>query len=132
MSVDAGIRVLIVEDDTDSRELLAELLQGELAGSRVETAADAEAALERIPAFRPTVVVSDLTLPGMDGVALSREVRARGHAPRVILVTGHADAASLEGFDAVLSKPLDIEQLASAIRMASSRATAEEDAAPAP
>ena len=132
MSVDASIRVLIVEDDTDSRELLAELLQGELSGSRVETAPNAEAALKKVPNFDPTVVVSDLTLPGMDGAALCRELKTRENAPGVILVTGHADAANLEGFDAVLAKPLDVEDLTSAVRMVSRRATTEADTAPGP
>ncbi|HLT31704.1 MAG TPA: response regulator [Myxococcaceae bacterium] len=132
MSVEAVIRVLIVEDDTDSRELLAELLQGELPGGRVETAPNAEVALERAGSFDPTVVVSDLTLPGMDGVALCRELRARENPPGVILVTGHPDAAGLEGFDAVLAKPLDIEELASAVRMVTRQGTTETDAAPAP
>lgn len=130
MSVDAGIRVLIVEDDTDSRELLAELLQGELPGSRVETSPHAEAALQKVPSFDPTVVVSDLTLPGMDGAALCRELRARENAPGVILVTGHSDAENLDGFDAVLAKPLDIEDLASAVRLVSRRANTEAGVAP--
>src|SRR5690606_18307071 len=102
------------------------------AGGVVASAPNAEIALEQVPVFRPTVVVSDLSLPGMDGVALCRKLRSRVPAPGVILVTGHADAVRMEGFAAVLSKPLDIEDLAAAVRLASSRASVETDTAPAP
>ncbi|MDI1477893.1 PAS domain S-box protein [Polyangium sp. y55x31] len=111
-----GIRVLVVDDEPDARELVERLLEDRRA--KVLTAASAFEALEMLanPENEPDVMVSDLGMPGMDGFALIREVRARraaglGNLPAVA-VTAFArpedKARSLEaGYDAHVTKPID-------------------------
>src|SRR5688500_1346842 len=84
-----GLRVLIVEDDVDSRQLLRQLLEHE--GALVSTAAHAFEALERLQASVPDVALVDLRMPVLDGIELVTELR---RSPRVahvaiIAVTAH-------------------------------------------
>jgi CheY-like chemotaxis protein len=105
-------KVLLVEDDPDSRELLAELLEPEF---EVETAADGTTGLERFRADHPDVVVTDESLPGMRGTALAREVKALEPNARVVLVSGYALVPGSESCDRVLKKPIEPDTLAAAI-----------------
>ncbi|MDI1434408.1 PAS domain S-box protein [Polyangium sorediatum] len=111
-----GIRVLVVDDEPDARELVERLLEDRRA--KVITAASAFEALDLLnnPENEPDVMVSDLGMPGMDGFALIREVRARGAAGLgdlpAVAVTAFArpedKARSLEaGYDAHVTKPID-------------------------
>jgi signal transduction histidine kinase len=72
----AGVRVLVVDDDADARELITAVL-GQ-SGAEVVTAASTEEALDALPRTRPHVLVSDLSMPGDDGYALLERVRALG------------------------------------------------------
>src|SRR5437667_324603 len=117
-----GVRVLLVEDDVNTRESLGTLLRHR--GARVtatESAAEGLRALER---ERPDVLVSDLGMPGEDGYALIRKVRAlgqeRGGRVPAVALTGYAgtDArarALSEGYDVHLPKPADPEELTALI-----------------
>ena len=67
-------RILVVDDEVNARTALAELLRDE--GYDVETAADAFKALGKYEAFAPHVVVTDLKMPGMDGIELVKKLRA--------------------------------------------------------
>jgi signal transduction histidine kinase/ActR/RegA family two-component response regulator len=117
-----GIRVLLVEDDADSREMLAKML--ELAGATVVCVASVRAALEALAAARPGVIVSDIGMPDEDGYLLIRRVRAReaesgGTIPAVAL-TGYAhpeDHARLlaAGFQAHLRKPVEPDEIISTV-----------------
>ncbi|MDI3282327.1 PAS domain S-box protein [Polyangium sp. 15x6] len=111
-----GIRVLVVDDEPDARELVERLLEDSRA--KVITAASAFEALDLLenPENEPDVMVSDLGMPGMDGFALIREVRARRAAGpgdlAAVAVTAFArpedKARSLEaGYDAHVTKPID-------------------------
>lgn len=122
-----SLRVLVVDDDEDARELLRALLESR--GADVLTAssvADALACLESCP----DVIVSDIAMPEADGYSLVRAVRAleRGTARRlpIIAVTAYAGASdrarALEaGFDLHFAKPVDLEALAYAIATGSGR-----------
>jgi CheY-like chemotaxis protein len=125
-------RVLLVDDDAQVRATLAEQLQ-EL-GFRVLAVADGAAALAALlGGAEVALLVSDLTMPGMDGVALIRAAqRARPGLPAV-LVTGHAGggaslraAGALDGPVVLLEKPVSAAQLADRI------ATLVERRAPGP
>jgi signal transduction histidine kinase/ActR/RegA family two-component response regulator len=70
-----GVRVLVVDDEPDAREILEEVLSQ--AGAEVKTAADAAQALDVLIEFMPDVLVSDLAMPGEDGLKLIRKLRAR-------------------------------------------------------
>ena len=80
-------RVLIADDDADSRNALSLLLSGW--GYEVIEATDGLEALDRALECRPTVIVSDLVMPGLDGLALLETLRTELPASSVILLTGH-------------------------------------------
>jgi two-component system, NtrC family, response regulator AtoC len=104
--------VMVVEDDLALGELLTEELEAE--GYRVRHVDSAEAALETIEDFDPDLVVSDLQLPGADGLALLRAVRERHAAPATLMISAYgtvdrAVAALKAGADNFLTKPLDMD-----------------------
>ena len=115
-----GVRLLVVEDDTDSREMLCMLL--ERFGATCETAPDAATARAKLTgAWLPDVVISDISLPDEDGYSLSRWVRERPSPlppPPFIAFTAMSDRAATEaaGFVAHVMKPIDIPRLLEAIQ----------------
>jgi signal transduction histidine kinase len=117
-------RVLIVEDNDDARVTLQRVLQAD--GHLVSAARDARAGLEAAAAGSPNIAVVDIGLPGMDGYQFARELRERlGSGVRLIALTGygtHADRkrSSEAGFDAHLTKPVDLERLLALITEAAS------------
>jgi DNA-binding NtrC family response regulator len=106
------LKVLVVEDDGDSREVLAEILAVDF---DVRTAADGLAGLEAFEAEHPDVLITDETLPGLSGTALARRVKDLHPDARVVLVSGHATLPDTEACDVVLRKPVDIDKLAAAV-----------------
>jgi PAS domain S-box-containing protein len=111
-----GCRVLIVDDQSDARELVALALAE--AGAEVHVADSAGQALQALAARPIDVLVSDIAMPGMDGYALIQQVRAldRGRSIRAVAVTAHTDRHVRErslaaGFDACATKPLNAEDL---------------------
>jgi CheY-like chemotaxis protein len=119
----AGITVLVVDDDEDARRLLRMLLAG--AGATVELAASADEALARLRESRPDVLVSDIGMPGKDGLAMIREVRANPALARddlaAIAITGLARAQERvgmlrAGFQAHLVKPVEPTELVALVR----------------
>jgi DNA-binding response OmpR family regulator len=110
-------RVLVVEDDEDSAELLAETLQRR--GYQVSVAHSGGEALALAVTFEPHVVFLDLGLPDMDGSELCPRLRALARAPdRLIALTGFSgDSARLLalGFDRCLLKPAPMEALLGAL-----------------
>jgi len=118
-----GVRVLVVDDDDDARALLRMLLEG--AGAAVDTASSADAALEALRARLPHVLLSDVGMPGKDGYALIRDVRADAaidhDAIAAIAITGLArahDRVNLlrAGFQACLVKPVEPTELLALVR----------------
>jgi len=109
------LRVLIVEDNEDSRELLAAILSQR--GYRVLTAEDGRAGIVAALASRPNVLLVDIGLPGIDGYGLAREVRRElGRAVYLVAITGYGQPedrvrAERAGFDVHLTKPVDIGAL---------------------
>jgi CheY-like chemotaxis protein len=108
------MRVLVVDDEVDTAETLAEVL--ETLGHAARTAHDGPAALEAVAAFDPDVVLLDLGLPGMDGFEVARRLRERASRVRLIAVTGYGqdlDRKNTEraGFEAHLVKPLKLAAL---------------------
>jgi two-component system response regulator PilR (NtrC family) len=114
-------RVLVVDDEQSMRNMLAIALQQE--GYEVVTAEDGEAARREIEARSVDLIVSDIRMPGLDGIEVLRF--AREHAPEteVILVTAHAstdsavEALRLGAYDYV-TKPFDIDELKLSVRRA--------------
>lgn len=113
-----GLKILLVEDEPDTRDFMVFLL--EQAGARVTAAASATLALERLSRTTIDILVSDIGMPGMDGYELIRQVRSRSASEqgtlKAIALTAYAsrrdaDKALAAGFQRHLSKPIDIETL---------------------
>jgi CheY-like chemotaxis protein len=108
----AGVRVLVVEDNTLNLELTTELLGGR--GYIVLKARTAEEGLRLARAERPSLILLDIRLPGMDGMAavraLKRDAETRA-IPTVAMtaqaMSGDEAAALAAGFDAYITKPID-------------------------
>ena len=110
----AVAHILVVDDDEDILRLLSIRLRAR--GFRVSTAASAEEALARIAVDPPRAVVSDVRLPGRDGLALFEEIRSTRPTLPVILLTAHGtipDAvdATSRGVFGYLTKPFDSQVL---------------------
>ncbi len=115
-------RVLVVEDVDLNRELLEQLLEDTY---DVRSAADGEAALAEARAWRPHVVLLDLSLPKLDGWAVARLIRNDRElaSMRVVALTAHAmcgerETALAAGCDAYLTKPVDEATLLEVVRRA--------------
>lgn len=109
-----GLRLLLVEDDEDSREMMTMLL--EHSGARVRTAQNAVIALKALEESETDVMIADVGLPHMDGYALVRKMRAEGLTTPVVALTGYASAAdraqAIEaGFTDHLGKPVAPDDL---------------------
>lgn len=116
-------RILVVDDNRDAAESLAEALRA--AGHAVAVAAQAQGALEQAVQEAPEVLVLDIGLPGMDGYELARRLRRLpGTADALfIALTGYGQEqdraqARAAGFDYHLLKPVDVEQLLRVVREA--------------
>ncbi len=114
-----GLHVLIVEDDLDTRSLLAEVVAS--SGAEARTAGSAAEALDVLGRWRVDLLLSDIGMPGEDGYSLIQKVRRResaqgAKAVPAIAITAYARAedrqtALAAGFDMHLAKPLDPEEL---------------------
>jgi PAS domain S-box-containing protein len=119
----AGVKVLVVDDDPDAREVVATALAQ--CGAKTAAAGSAREGLQVLMEFRPHVLVSDIGMPGEDGYAFIRRVRQLpekelGTIPAVAL-TGfvHADArrrALGAGYQRFVPKPVEVDELAAVVR----------------
>jgi signal transduction histidine kinase len=109
-------RIMIVDDNQDAAEILAETLK--FVGHDTQIAHDAPSALKLVSGFAPDVILMDIGLPGMDGYELARAIRSMAdlNSPRLIALTGYGQEsdrrrAAEAGFDLHLVKPIDIDRL---------------------
>lgn len=118
----SGIRVLVVDDDEDSRDFLAFAL--EASGAEIASAASATEALNILPIFNPMVLVSDIGMPDQDGYSLIRQIRElpyeKGGAVPAIALTAYAGdadkkAALAAGFQTHLPKPVAPDDIVNAV-----------------
>jgi CheY-like chemotaxis protein len=111
--------VLVIEDNADARDMLRIAL--ELDGHRVETAADGVSGVNTALRTTPDVVLIDIGLPGLDGYAVARRLRAQlGDRVTLVALTGYGQTedrrrTSEAGFDAHLVKPVDPDVLTRAL-----------------
>jgi two-component system OmpR family response regulator len=110
----AALRVLLVEDDDDNRELMAEVLES--SGCQVLSAATGQEGLRTLSEHSVDVIVTDVGMPGMGGLEVARAAKAIAPKVPVVVVTGWAerdDIARARGkdVDAVLIKPVDPDAL---------------------
>jgi signal transduction histidine kinase/DNA-binding response OmpR family regulator len=117
-----GLKVLVVEDEEDSRELLVQAMV--IRGAEVVSAGSVVEAVREFERFGPDVLVSDIAMPDADGYDLIRHVRKlpaeRGGLTPAVAVTAHAQRSALEqalnaGFQRYVPKPVDVEELVATI-----------------
>ena len=117
-----GLKILVVDDEDDSRLLLKDVLTER--GASVAEAASAHEGFTELERFRPDVIVSDIAMPGGDGYGLIRAVRKlaaeRGGRTPAIALTAHAresdgERAFAAGFQRYASKPVDLDRLVSMV-----------------
>jgi DNA-binding NtrC family response regulator len=118
-------KVLIVDDEGKMRALIAMACDGE--GHSVEEAATAEDALARLASFAPEVMVTDVRMPGMSGIDLVRQARARRPSMECIVMTAFANAKS--GIEAMragafeyVTKPFEMDEMLLLIKSAADKA----------
>jgi two-component system cell cycle response regulator DivK len=112
----ANLTVLLVEDDEDTRYLIR--LEMERRGYRVIEADDGEKAIVLAQQEHPDVILMDLSLPRMDGLEATKQIREvdRLRTVPIIAVTAHQETdfregAKASGFDAYVTKPMDFDWL---------------------
>ncbi|MFD5075421.1 response regulator transcription factor [Streptomyces sp. NPDC058371] len=114
-------KILLADDDTAVREGLGRLLRFE--GYETVLAGDGREALDLVacPERRPDLVLMDVTMPGLDGLAATRRIRASGHTVPILMITGrHAVGDRIvaldNGADDYLTKPFAAEELLARVR----------------
>jgi two-component system response regulator MprA len=115
----AEAALLLVDDDAPILRMLARTLEAE--GYAVESAADGGAALAAVERSLPDAIVLDVTMPGLDGLAVTRRLRAKGLRVPILLLTArdavHERVAGLDaGADDYLVKPFDADELSARVR----------------
>ena len=139
LSAAHGAHILVVDDDEDILRLLTMRLHAR--GFRVTSVASAEQALAHLAVDPPRVVVSDIRLPGRDGLSLFEEVRSTRPTLPVILLTAHGNIpdavdATSRGVFGYLTKPFDsqvlLEKIDQALQLSAPSLPRDESAIPAP
>jgi excisionase family DNA binding protein len=110
-------RILVVDDESSIRDLLAKTLA--LAEYDVDTAPDGRSALERLRLYPYDLLIADLKMPGLDGLAVIREAKRLKSDLPVIIITGYStEAAAIEavnlGVAGYLTKPFRVPQVLAA------------------
>ncbi|MCP5027406.1 MAG: response regulator transcription factor [Actinomycetia bacterium] len=125
-----GPSALIAEDDREIREALERILRSE--GYATFTANDGAAALEAVTEHAPDVIVLDVMMPFVDGLAVCRHLREKGNQTPILMLTArHELRDRVEGLDAgaddYLAKPFELEELLARLRALLRRAVDSDD-----
>jgi PAS domain S-box-containing protein len=122
-----GLRVLVIDDNRDSADSATDVLR--LLGNHVESAYDGESGIAVAARLKPHMILLDLAMPGMDGFEVRRRLREQGSTPDAYLVamTGFGNEEDkrrtrVAGFDAHLTKPVELDALVSLLNEARTRA----------
>jgi len=115
------IKILVVEDNQDSRELVVKVLKNK--GYEMIEASDGEEALEKTASDKPNLILMDISIPKLDGYEVAKQLKDQEefkHIP-IIALTAHAMKGDREkfisvGFEGYISKPINIHDLPNQIR----------------
>jgi two-component system cell cycle response regulator DivK len=112
----AGEPILVIDDNAQNLKLARLLLTGE--GYVVRTALDAEEALATLESFSPRLILTDIQLPGMDGLELTRRLKGDPGRQSIVILAltayamkGDREKALAAGCDGYITKPIDTETL---------------------
>jgi CheY-like chemotaxis protein len=114
-------RVLVVDDHPMNVIIASEVLTCD--GFEVASASDAVEAMQQIEVFRPELILMDIQLPGVDGLALTRQIKADPSRRHIVIVAftafamrGDEEKMRAAGCDGYISKPIDVNRFAGQIR----------------
>lgn len=111
-----GAALLLVEDEVEAREMLGRMLSLNYPEAKIYLADDGVAGLEMYREFRPEVVITDLNMPHMNGIAMAREIKEMDRDATIVAVTAHSETSYLLnaieiGIDHYLLKPVNYPEL---------------------
>jgi two-component system cell cycle response regulator DivK len=116
-----GTPILIVDDNPSNLKLLRVLLMAE--GFEVRASKDASSCLDALQDFRPALILTDIQMPGMDGLELTRRLKSKPETMDIPVVaitayamSGDQQKAEEAGCDAYVSKPIDTRSLPGLLR----------------
>jgi len=121
VSLQKPLSILLVEDDETSREIVCSMLEMGYPQAQVYSAGDGNAGLDSIRTYLPEIVITDISMPELDGVRMLENISAINPAVRVIVITAHSDRQTIQrinstGFEfELVPKPIDFETLFAAI-----------------
>src|SRR5215207_1298856 len=122
-------RILVVDDEAQITRVLRRSLSAH--HFEVRTAADGVSALELFVDLKPDLVITDLSMPDMDGIALCREIRKFSSVPIIVLSVKGDEKVKVEALDAgaddYVTKPFGMDELLARVRAALRRAPGESD-----
>ena len=128
----SAARILVVDDEPQIRRIMRTTLIG--AGYEVDDAKTGEEGVEKVRSFRPDLVLLDMNMPGMGGLAACREIRADSSISIIMLTVRNSEADKVEALDAgaddFVTKPFSTPELLARIRAALRRAPASASAPP--
>ena len=119
------MRIVLVEDEPKSREGIVKIIQHYTEHEIVAAVEDGAAGLEAVEREKPDLVISDIRMPGMSGLEMLQQMRARGCETGIIFLTGYSEfeyahqAIKLHALDYIL-KPIEIENFMEVIKNAES------------
>jgi two-component system, cell cycle response regulator DivK len=111
-----GKSILIIDDNPTNLKLVKVLLTIE--GYQIQTATDGHEALDKLKHFLPDLILMDLQLPGIDGIALTKQLKANSKYQNIIIIAitafamkGDEERALAAGCDGYIAKPISIQTL---------------------
>ena len=112
--VKQGHRLLVIDDEPTILRIITLALRGE--GTQILTATDGESALDILEIGAPDLIITDVRLPGIDGIELTRRVKSNPHlsSTPVLLISAYGEPYNHKA-DAFLPKPFDIDQLSAQV-----------------
>jgi two-component system KDP operon response regulator KdpE len=120
------MRILVVDDEPQITRVLRTSLQSN--GHEVSVAHDGESAIEQFMKIKPQLVITDLAMPGMDGIELTHAIREHSQVPVIVLSVRGQDSVKVsaldEGADDYITKPFSIQELLARVRVQSRRLAA--------
>ena len=123
------MRILVVDDEPQITRVLRTSLQSN--GHEVTVAQDGADALAHFMKAQPDLVITDLAMPGMDGIELTKEIRERSQVPIIVLSVRSQDAAKVsaldEGADDYITKPFSIQELLARVRVQQRRLSSSDE-----
>jgi len=121
--------ILVVDDEPQITRVLKTTLSGK--GYGIRTASDGEQALHEMKNWTPDLIITDLRMPNMDGLALCRTVRKESRVPIIVLSVKGEEAVKVEALDAgaddYVTKPFNINELLARVRAALRRSALPEE-----